>query len=127
MTPVIFLVALTASMPTTNIDHACQAAKAGAAVSDQKNAFDSCVHDETAARDELKQKWGTFSVRSKDDCAEPKGVSFSYVELLTCLEMQVGQFNPPQTTPITPAESASPAPAASPTPAPAASPPAKQP
>jgi hypothetical protein len=90
MTPLYFLIALAASMPATNIDNACQAAKAGAAPSDQKNAFESCVHDESAARDELKQKWGSFSVASKNDCAEPKGVSFSYVELLTCLEMQPG-------------------------------------
>ena len=90
MTPLILLVALATSIPATNIDNACQAAKAGAAPSDQKNAFESCVHDESAARDELKQKWGRFSAGSKDDCAEPKGVSFSYVELLTCLEMQPG-------------------------------------
>jgi hypothetical protein len=73
MTPLIFLVALATSIPATNIDNACQAAKAGAAPSDQKNAFESCVHDESAARDELKQKWGSFSAASKDDCAEPKG------------------------------------------------------
>jgi hypothetical protein len=90
MTPLYFLIALAASMPATNIDNACQATKTGAAPSDQKNAFESCVHDESAARDERKQKWGSFSVASKNDCAEPKGGPFSYVELLTCLEMQPG-------------------------------------
>jgi hypothetical protein len=72
LTPLIVLVAVAAFMPATSIDDACQAAKAGAAPSDQNNAFESCVHDESAARDELKQKWGGFSAASKNDCAEPK-------------------------------------------------------
>ena len=100
MTPLIFLIALAASMPATNIDNACQGATIG--VSDPKVAIHTCVRDETVARDELKQKWGSFSATAKNDCAEPKGVSFSYVELLTCLEMQPGSdFATPK--PVAPA------------------------
>ena len=104
MTPVIFLVALTASMPTTNLDSMCQSAKAAALPGqDQTSAFQSCVQDEKAARDELQQKWSHFSGNARETCAEPKGVTFSYVELLTCLEMQPGsEFNGPRTPPLTP-------------------------
>jgi hypothetical protein len=104
MTPVIFLVTLAASILITNVDHGCQGATIGVALSDQKAAIDACVRDETVAREELKRRWGSFSATGKEDCAEPAGVPFSYVELLTCLEMQVGQFGEPQPLPLVPEE-----------------------
>jgi hypothetical protein len=107
MTPMIFLVALTTSMPMTNLDSVCHSAKEGALPGqDQASAFQSCLQDEKTARDELQQKWGHFSASARETCAEPKGVTFSYVELLTCLEMQTGsEFNQPQTPPLTPQSS----------------------
>jgi hypothetical protein len=104
MIAAIVLIALSTSMPTTNLDSMCQSAKAAALPGqDQASAFQSCVQDEKAARDELQQKWSRFSANARETCAEPKGVTFSYVELLTCLEMQPGsEFNGPQTSPLTP-------------------------
>jgi hypothetical protein len=104
MTPILFLLALASTMPSTNLNSTCQSAKTGALPGqDQQSAFESCLHDEGAARDELKQRWGSFSSDSKSVCAEPKGVTFSYVELLTCLEMQSGnQFGSPHEPPVTP-------------------------
>jgi hypothetical protein len=57
----LFLVALVASIPTTNLDKTCQGAKVGALQEDQASAFQSCIRDEQAARDQLKKKWGKFS------------------------------------------------------------------
>jgi hypothetical protein len=110
MTPLIFLISFAAAIPTTNIDHACQGATIGVAVSDQKVAIDTCVRDEIVARDELKQRWGRFSATAKDDCGEPAGVPFSYVELLTCLEMQSGRFDALNAPPFVPEEGESVAP-----------------
>jgi hypothetical protein len=104
MTPMIFLISLAATIPTTNIDRACQGATIGAAVSDQRVAIETCVRDEIVARDALKQRWGGFSATAKDDCGEPAGVPFSYVELLTCLEMQVGRFGALNAQPVVPEE-----------------------
>jgi hypothetical protein len=98
MTCAIFLLALALAVPTTNLNSTCQSAKESALPGqDQASAFQSCVRDETTARDELKQKWGHYSASARENCAEPKGLSFSYVELLTCLEMQSGSIgNKPQ-------------------------------
>jgi hypothetical protein len=90
MTPVLFLVALAASIPTSNLDSICQSAKVGALPEDQPKAFQACIQDEQTAKDQLRQKWGQFSTTARETCAETPGVAFSYVELLTCLEMQKG-------------------------------------
>jgi hypothetical protein len=69
----------------------CQSAKAAALPGqDEASGFQSCLQDEKTARDELRQKWDRFSANERETCAEPPGVTFSYVELLTCLEMQSG-------------------------------------
>jgi hypothetical protein len=96
-------VPLAASMPTTNLDKICQSAKVGALPEDQASAFQACVRDEQAARDQLRQKWGRFSATARGNCAETPGIAFSYTELLTCLEMQMGNdFDKPQTSPVIP-------------------------
>jgi hypothetical protein len=107
MVPVFFLMALAASMPTSNLDKICQNAKVGALPGqDEASAFQACIADEKTARDQLQQKWRQFSASARGTCAETPGSSFSYVELLTCLEMLSGsEFNKPQTPPVTPSPS----------------------
>jgi hypothetical protein len=106
MAPVFILVALAASLPTTSLESVCEGAKVGSLPEDQASAFQVCVQDEKAARDELQKKWGHFSVSMRETCAEPAGVMFSYVELLTCLEMQPGsdldEIPIPRLEPLTP-------------------------
>jgi hypothetical protein len=104
--PVLFLIALAASMPTVDLNTICQSAKVVALPEDQASAVQSCVDDEKAARAQLQQKWGLFSAKARGACAESPGIAFSYLELLTCLEMQSGdQFNKPQVPPVTPSPS----------------------
>ena len=53
-----------------------------------KAAFKGCMQDETNARTELAKRWGTFRPKDRQDCVQ-QGIapSPSYVEVLTCLEM----------------------------------------
>jgi hypothetical protein len=80
-----------APLPKTNIETACRDAQA-APPSDQRSAsYQSCVHDERLAFDELRRSWAKVPPAAREVCAEPdNGVPFSYVELQTCLEMQPG-------------------------------------
>ena len=53
-----------------------------------KSAFKGCMQDESNARTELAKRWATFRPRDRQDCVEQgRTPSPSYVEVLTCLEM----------------------------------------
>jgi len=52
------------------------------------NAFDSCMNDEKGAREQLVKDWATFSASDKALCVAPMDYLPSYVEWLTCAEMQ---------------------------------------
>jgi len=49
----------------------------------------TCVNDETQARNQLQTEWTQFGARDKTQCNQETSTdgSPSYVELLTCLEM----------------------------------------
>ena len=55
---------------------------------DGKSAYKGCMQDEGNARAELAKRWGTFRAKDRQDCVQ-QGItpSPSYVEVLTCLEM----------------------------------------
>jgi hypothetical protein len=87
----LLLVAVLAmSLPTADIKDICRSAQAAALPEDRSRAFDSCVNEEQAALSQLKQKWTRYSRAAHENCAELGGMSLSYVELLTCLQMQSG-------------------------------------
>ena len=90
MNPLIILVAAMGFSATSDPQKICIGARNAAAASDQASAYQSCINDETQARDELKKKWSQFPAAARADCAEPAGLNTSYVEMLTCLEMQGG-------------------------------------
>jgi hypothetical protein len=95
MSHLLLVMAMAAAMPTTDLARICEPARSAALPEDRAGAYDSCVRDEQAARDKLRQKWGQFSAAARNDCAQTAGVVQSYVELLTCLEMQNGgNFGP---------------------------------
>lgn len=93
---VIFLsAALSATIPQANIKDICRSATVDSLPEDRANASRGCIGDETSARDQLKQEWGRFNAADRANCVETPGMKFSYVELLTCLEMQRGgNFGP---------------------------------
>ncbi|MGD0184816.1 MAG: hypothetical protein ABSC25_06140 [Roseiarcus sp.] len=90
MPTVIFLIALASSLPTIDIESTCRSARTAALPEDQSAAYDSCMRDERDAREKLRSDWTKYSADAHAACAETGGFSLSYVELLTCLEMQPG-------------------------------------
>ncbi len=57
---------------------------------DQKATFKQCMADEESARDSLPQAWAHASAGARQQCSAmtQMGGQPSYVELLTCLEME---------------------------------------
>jgi hypothetical protein len=78
------------TLPTANVESMCQAEQSAALPESKASAFKACVNDERKAFNELRQKWARFPTNARATCAEPNGISISYVELQTCLEMQPG-------------------------------------
>ena len=77
--------------PTFDIARNCREEVVGAITT-----VDSCTKDETDAKNELTKRWSQFGASEKKSCIgeASTGGDKSYVELLTCLEMTTGQFNP---------------------------------
>ena len=55
-----------------------------------KEDLNTCVTDETQAREKLQTEWKQFTPREKSICTQEAGGDdiSNYVELLTCLEME---------------------------------------
>ena len=70
--------------PKFDIARVCQSE--GGSNEEQKR----CADDETQARDTLQTEWTQFTPSAKKQCYEETSIdsSPSYVELLTCLEME---------------------------------------
>jgi hypothetical protein len=56
----------------------------------EKSAYQSCIDDEVRAQKTLSHKWLTFKAGSRANCSQETriGGSPSYVELITCLELE---------------------------------------
>ena len=97
MLVIFLLAALGPSIPAADINKICASAQVGALPEDRAKALRGCVADETSARDQIKREWNRFTAADRSNCAATPGMQFSYVELLTCLEMQRGgNFVPSQ-------------------------------
>ena len=79
-----------ATLPTVNVESMCQSEKSAAPPGSEVADFQSCVNDERKALNELRQKWARYPIKARATCAAVNGISISYVELQTCLEMQPG-------------------------------------
>ena len=78
------------SLPNTSVESICRDAQSAALPDSKAAAYQSCLHEEGAARDLLRRNWARYSAQARATCAEPGGVQVSYVELQTCLDMQTG-------------------------------------
>jgi hypothetical protein len=82
-----FLTAAMAQVPVINYEPTCRdSGTAGLGLKDDRAI---CMQDEAAARAEVAHKWSEFSASGRATCTRlstSNGVG-SYVELLTCLEM----------------------------------------
>jgi len=93
MVVILLLATLGASIPRADINKICESAKVGALPEDRVSALRGCIDDETAAMNQIKQDWNRFTTADRSNCAPTPAMEFSYVELLTCLEMQRGGGN----------------------------------
>jgi hypothetical protein len=85
----VLLAVLAASFPNIDIHTACHTAEAAALPDKRANVFDSCVQEEQKAKTILSQKWAQFSPSARQSCTEANGgFQYSYVELMTCLQVQ---------------------------------------
>jgi hypothetical protein len=85
------MIALNDSLPTASVESICRDAQSAALPESKAAAYQSCLHDERAALNELRQKWAHYPAQARATCAEPSGGALiSYVELQTCLDMQSG-------------------------------------
>ena len=109
---VLFLVALTTSAPSANIPAICQSAREGASPERKAAAYEACVQAEQAARDRLQRRWNQFSTSARSICQRSEAFSLSYVEMLTCLEIQtngdIGKPQKPAASPVAPAGAVAP-------------------
>jgi hypothetical protein len=83
-------IAADATLPKANVESMCQAEQSAAPPGSKASDFQSCVNDERKALTELRRNWARYPIKARATCAAPKGISISYVELQTCLEMQQG-------------------------------------
>jgi hypothetical protein len=85
-------VAISDAAPKFDIARVCQSE--GGSNEEQKR----CADDETQARDTLQTEWIQFTPSAKRQCYEEANIGGnpSYVELLTCLEMERDVRNPPK-------------------------------
>ena len=87
----VFLLAFASYVPTIDVHHSCRGAESVALPADRAGAHQRCVRDELTAREELSTIWRRTPIGSRQMCTDvATGTSPSYVELLTCLEMQAG-------------------------------------
>jgi hypothetical protein len=95
-----------AQVPTVDIKRTCQAAAtAMISLGSPGSARDEeiCLKSENDARERMIKDWSSFEASDRKDCIQPKGYLPSYIEWLTCFEMnknvremrQRGQVMPP--------------------------------
>ena len=75
-------------VPELNVKGSCSDAQKFSTGDDRMNAYKGCMQDEMAAKDQLNKRWSAFKPKDRSDCVEQaRTPSPSYVEVLTCLEM----------------------------------------
>lgn len=77
-----------AGIPRFDFEKTCRAAPP--AMAGGLSAFDHCMTDERQARDQLQKTWSRADARAREQCASltQLGGQPSYVELITCLDME---------------------------------------
>jgi hypothetical protein len=88
----ILIAAAGGGIPTVDIQNTCRIA-AGAMVSliggtTTENALSACLSSEQSARELIVQGWSSFSAADRTQCVRTNVYLPSYVEWITCLEME---------------------------------------
>ncbi len=84
------LLGVLAQLPDVRPEYICRNARSVVLPAERGRAYETCVNEERAARDTLQQKWKLASSEARENCAVPDATQPSYVEILTCLDLQPG-------------------------------------
>jgi hypothetical protein len=99
------LVAASAVVPSVDIRKTCQAAASVMTSlvvdSTAQRDVDVCLSSEQAAREQIIKDWATYSSAERTQCVQPSVYLPSYVEWLTCLEMEKSVRKQDAAPPIT--------------------------
>src|SRR5262245_29446149 len=84
------LVAVADGVPTIDIQNTCKAAAAVTLGPSAQTDINICVSSEQKARDQLVKDWAQYAAADKTRCVQygPRVYLPSYIEWLTCLEME---------------------------------------
>ena len=84
------LVAAADGVPTIDIQNTCKAAAAVTLGPSAQTDINICVSSEQKARDQLVKDWAQYAAADKTRCVQygPRVYLPSYIEWLTCLEME---------------------------------------
>jgi hypothetical protein len=72
-------------VPNLDVSKSCRDAR-DFGMNDAKQTFENCMLDEKEAKQQLEEKWSQFTANARRSCV-PDAPAPSYVEMLTCLEM----------------------------------------
>jgi hypothetical protein len=83
----LFLIgAMATSLPSLDISRGCRPESQEMG---QITDYSSCMQDEQSTRQKLAREWSSYPAGARDDCLRDRdSLLNSYVELLTCIEMQ---------------------------------------
>jgi hypothetical protein len=77
-------------LPNLNTEQSCRASGAAMAAitGTDSDTYGTCMSDETDARKQLEKDWASYPASNRARCIQPKEYTPSFVEWLTCLEME---------------------------------------
>jgi hypothetical protein len=97
-------------VPTIDVQKTCRAAASVTSTETNQRDVDICASSEQKAREQMVKDWAQYAGADKARCVQagPKVYLPSYVEWLTCLEMEtaVKKIRDEQKTPATPTQRA---------------------
>jgi hypothetical protein len=87
MIPLLLIVALASAVPTYDVEKSCQAASEA---TQDDSGYKGCLDDEKVAKERVAKEWSNYSATTRQECTANQGddEGNSYVELMTCFEMQ---------------------------------------
>jgi hypothetical protein len=85
------VVAVADGVPAIDIKATCRAAAAVTQGTSTQTDIDVCVSSEQKARDQLVKDWAQYAAADKSRCVQSGAKVYlpSYIEWLTCLEMEI--------------------------------------
>jgi len=87
------------SVPTVDIAATCRAASAVTVSllgSTGVNDFQVCMDGENKARETIIKDWSSYAASDRVGCIQPNVYLPTYIEWLTCIEMEQGRARSPQ-------------------------------